>query len=158
MDDSLVLGLAPAECNNDIALWAGRHGFELGSFAGPLPSSDNTWRLLRKIDEKAKQLPLGSPNALVIPAQDLFLFAGDPLYLLAQATEVVARQEKLALLVLTSESGDTVSSAVERIGDHLLVTSDRGGIGHRSLVVRNTNCATTLPKGTLNKVLLAFSL
>jgi hypothetical protein len=133
-----------------------RHGLDVGSFAGALPDLDGALGLQLKVDEKARQLPAGLPNLLVVPAQDLFLFTNEPFDLLGFSTEIVARHEKIAVLVLTSGSAKSIAPAPKELGDHMLANSNRDGLDHQNLIIRNPSCAPPLSRVAQDKVRRAF--
>jgi hypothetical protein len=158
LDDALVLALAPTDRTDDVASWALRRGLDVGTFVGALPDLDGALGLQLKVDEKARQLPAGLPNLLVVPAQDLFLFTNEPFDLLEFSSEIVARHEKIAILVLTSENAKSITPGTKQTGDHMLANSNRDGLDHQNLIIRNPSCAPPLSRVAQDKVRRAFSL
>src|ERR1700722_440172 len=158
VEDSLRLALAPTERESELQSWALEQGLGVNSFAGVPIAADRAVRLRNKIEDKARQLPAGSPNIVVVPAQDLFVASGDVNHLMTHAVEVISGFGNVAILVLTSEDIGRVIPGVTRLGDHILAISDRDGLSHQHLVIKNPNSAVELPKCVVDKVRLAFSL
>lgn len=94
----------------------------------------------------------------MVAAQDLSLLANEPSDLLGSSTEIVPRHEKIAVLVLTSESGGYITPGTTEIGAHVLANGNRDGLDRQNLILQNPNCSTPLSPETLDKVRLAFSL
>ncbi len=158
LDDVLLLALGPKRCTNQVAAWARQCGLELNAFSGLLPGVNSITRLRWKIEEKAKQLPPGLPNLLVIPAQDLFIDVNAPLELLALAVETISHCDKVAALVLTSEDFGVVIPQSTKLDEHVVAISDRDGAHHQNVIAKNPGCLTPIPSSTLRKIHVAFSL
>jgi hypothetical protein len=137
----LTLALAPAQDTDRVAEWGHERGLSPNSFCGVSPGADGYARLRLKVEEKAKQLPPGKPNVLVIHAHELFLRAAGPEELLAQCRESISGYDQIAMLVLVSEEFD----------------GEFGGPRLHHLVVGNQRCFAPLPERTRAKLQRAFS-
>lgn len=156
-DDILILAMAPEAEADRVAAWAAQRGWELGSLSALTAEVDSGERLRTKIALEAEQLPAGSPNLLVIAAQEFCDSLPDPFAPMPLIVDLLRAHSNIALLVLGGVQ-PTTSPACATTGAQMLATSERGGMLRRHLAIFNDEHSVPLPVPTRDKLRLAFSL
>jgi hypothetical protein len=72
--------------------------------------------------------------------------------------ELIARNEKIAVIALSDETVGPGYSHARRVEGCLLAESHRGGVVNRYLVMANPACSAPTPPETLQRIYSAFSL
>ena len=92
VDDALLLAIVPQSHGTELASWARKHEFQIGTSRGAEVPPDELAHLGLKIEAEAKQLPPGDANLVVISAQNLFITAEDPARLIEPVTALIGSE------------------------------------------------------------------
>ena len=140
--------------------WCQQRGIEPWSLSGVGPAVDEINRIRGKVEREARQLPPGSPNLMVIYANDLFVRAAlaeiSPAHLLSDLEEVAFDEARMAIFVVgTDDFGDTTPQELA-CGGHHYSRGKLGGVVRQRLLIRNEYASVAMPPEVEEKVRRAF--
>jgi len=158
ISDTIDFAVGHCAFGTNVLAWALARNLPLNGIAGSNSNVNLCVRFERKVARKAKQLPPGLPNVLVVGSTELLYSGTGSRELVRLLGEAVAPHPQVAVIVVTSEEGASSTPAAVDVGSARLLRSYRTGMTQYFLVVPNSQCANPLPPQTLERIRNGFAL